>query len=143
MVGGGGPWRDGGLIAAGTSDGVRIDSVDMGGGYTRRFGRRISPGMIDARNGAADSHHCRRVPGVSPVPGVTRGLNTVTLRTENNGRDAETTWLMVRTQHGEWRRRKFVGWATCIELSRERKGDSGVVVEVYDPKAFSINQIKT
>lgn len=39
-----------------------------------------------------------RVPGVSPVPGVTLGLNAVTLRTENNGRDAETTWLMVWTR---------------------------------------------
>jgi len=51
------------------------------------------------RSGTADSHRHRRrrrrrrrwVPGVLPVSGVTRGLNTVKLRTENNGRDAETT----------------------------------------------------
>lgn len=72
-----------GLIGAETGDRDGIDGVGVGGGYR--------PGMIDARSGAADSHRCRRVPGVSPVPGVTRGLNTVTLRTENNGRDVETT----------------------------------------------------
>jgi len=58
--------------------------------------RGISPGMIDARSGAADSHR-HRVPGVFLAPG---GLNAVTLRTENNGRDAETTWLMVGTVRG-------------------------------------------
>lgn len=57
----------------------------------------IAPGMIDARSGAADSRRRRRRRRRFPLkvwwsmPGVTFRLNTVTLRTENNGRDAETT----------------------------------------------------
>jgi len=42
-------------------------------------------------------------PGFSSRRCSSRGLNAVTIRTENNGRDAETTWLMVGTVRvGVW-----------------------------------------
>lgn len=69
--------------------------VEKRSGLKGRNEWNIAPGMIDARSGAADSRHRRRsrVPLRVwwPMPGVTYRLNTMTLRTENNGRDAETT----------------------------------------------------
>lgn len=116
-------------VASGRSVLLRLDGTDIGHewrpghGWGRGIdselapvrGKDIASGMIDARSGAVDSRCRRRASGVSTVPGVTRGLNAATLRTENNGRDAETTWLMVKA-YGEGKSEREY---TCV-LKRER-----------------------
>jgi hypothetical protein len=139
-----------------TEDG--IDSVDESGGYMR-WGDKgvvvvvvvvVVVMVVDIAGDDWCPKRSRwqpplhRVPRVSRVPGITRGLNTVTLRAENNGCDAETTWLMVRPMASGtwWRDREESSRASAMQTVQSNVGVV-VVVEVYDPKAFSINQIKT